>query len=508
MAVYYRRDFLGLLSAVVLGLLILLTPSTMLVHPWFLDTYAFAAEAVYVVRNGHIGTFHHLLENPTLGLTFGPLLMITGIDPFVLQKIYPGFFAIIFTVLLYITAKKIKIDNESLVVAPLLFVSIAWPNELHLCRLSLSLVYYLASCLLLLHLIFQRSDRRIFVLLVLQVLILTMSHPATPLFFIANLATIFFLGRVWPKFRPKEFRVIIQTLLISAVAWILWNTLMPSVAISSLASLFQNVVKSLTENRYEFFHGATIFQAYSPIYGLVINIRFALTLAIFILMILLLFAMYHYLRDRKVLVVLTGWIMGNMLGTGLLVCFGQGYSAITKPTILNFVSWAPLGALVFSILSSKSGIYVKIKRVAKCVFVVALIIVPLLLIPIIKYGSLPLLYPTSKELAHKEFLDLHWAGGKLIYFEGNLPYGYSYILHGVGELEYATYVFDYGGVDSILASGSSLWITYRVVTRDGFFNYNSSMLSLVENLTLYQSTYNVVYDSGWPESILIPRTRS
>jgi hypothetical protein len=200
--------------------------------------------------------------------------------------------------------------------------------------------------------------------------------------------------------------------------------------------------------------------------------------------------------------------MGNMLGTGLLVCFGQGYSAITKPTILNFVSWAPLGALVFSILSSKSGIYVKIKRVAKCVFVVALIIVPLLLIPIIKYGSLPLLYPTSKELAHKEFLDLHWAGGKLIYFEGNLPYGYSYILHGVGELEYATYVFDYGGVDSILASGSSLWITYRVVTRDGFFNYNSSMLSLVENLTLYQSTYNVVYDSGWPESILIPRTRS
>jgi len=507
MTIYYRRDLVGLLSLIVLGLLILWTPSIMLVQPWFLDSYPFAAEAVYVVRNGHLGDFHFLSVSPPLGLTFGSFLMITGISPFILQKIYPGLFATIFVLLLYVTAKKMKIGKESLVVAPLLFISIAWPNEFHLSRQSISLIYYLASWLFLSHLIFQRRDRRILVLLVLQIFILTMSHPATPLFFVTNLVAIAFFGWMWPKFRLKEFRVVIQTLLISAVTWILWNSLMPTWAIGSLVNMSENLVKSILENPSEISGAARIFQTYTPIYSLVINIRFALTFAVFVSAVLLLFIMYRYPGDSKVLLFLTAWIISNIFSSVPLLYSGLGF--FSRPSLFTFISWAPLGALVYNISASKSGTHVKIKSVAKRVFLVAFVIVPLIFIPIIKYAPLPFLYPTSRELANKEFLDLHGAGGgKVAYLEFNLPYGYSYILHGIGEPAPSLVHFANEGSDPILASKSTLWITYRLITRDAFWNYTPSMLYIVKNLTLYQTIYNKVYDSGWPDHILIPRSES
>ena len=512
MAVYYRRDFLGLLSAIVLGLLIIWTPSIMLVQPWFLDTYPFVAEAVYVVRNGHIGDFHVLSINPPLGLTFGPFLMITGISPSMLQKIYPGLFATIFAVLLYITAKKMKIGKESLVLAPLLFISIAWPLELHFSRQSISLIYYLASWLLLLHLI-QRSDRRIFALLVSQIFLLTMSHPATPLFFIANLATIAFLGRIWPKFRPKEFRVIVQTLLISALAWIAWNLLSPTGTIRTFASIAENLVSSLIESPSEVSGIARIFAKYTPLYGLTINIRFALTLAVFISAILLPFAMYRYLQDRKILVILTGWIISNMFSSVPLLYAGLPY--FTKPVLFTFISWAPLGALVHNTLTTKrkSGMRVKIKSVEKWFFIVAFIVIPLLLTPLIKHGPLPILYSTSRELANKSFLDLYRSETELVvYLEFNLPYGYGYILYGHYEPKALPMweVYHYGeGVDSRV-DNALVWITERLLVRDAFFVYKPSMLQVVENFTqtLPENMHNKVYDAGWPEWILIPSSRS
>lgn len=517
MAIYYRRNFLGLLSVIVLGLLILWTPSIMLVQPWFLDTYPFAAEAVYVVRNGYIGKLNHLSASPALGLTFGPFLMITGISPFMLQKIYPGLFAIIFAVLLYVTAKKMKIGNEASVVAPLLFISIAWPNELHFCRQSFSLIFYLTSWFLLLHLVFRKSDRRIFMLLVAQVFALTMSHPATPLFFVFNvatMATVAFLDQMWQKIRRKAraravvIRACTQILLISASAWIFWNAFNPATrALRDLTGIINNLVASLARNPSEVSGVTTIFANYSPIYGLAINIRFALTLAVFVSAILLPFVIYRYVQDRKLMVILTGWVISNMFTSVPLLYAGLGYFA--RPALFTFISWATSGALVYSVLASKSEMYIKIKSLAKYVFLLVFIIVPLFFIPIIKYGPIPFLYPTSRELVHKEFLDLHWVSGRrLVYLEFNLPYGYSYILHGIKELPRSTIYRHSEGLDSVLTSRKSLWITYRLCTRDAFRNYTPSMLYVVENLTLYQTTYNKIYDSGWPESILIPMPNS
>jgi hypothetical protein len=536
MAIYWRRSYLGLLSAIVLSLLILWTPSIMLVQPWFPDTYPFVAEAVYVVRNGHLGDFHYLSINPALGLFFGPFLMITGINPFMLIKIYPGIVAVIFTVLLYLIAKKMKIGKESLVVAPLLFLSIAWPNELHLCRQSFSLAYYLMSWFLLLRLVFQGPDRRIFVLLVTQVVLLTMSHPATPLFFMANLVAIAIIGRVLREFRPKESSVITQTLLISAVAWIFWNALNPATgAIRNFIGILENLVASLTENPSEVSGITKIFAQYTPVYELAINIRFGLTLAVFAsAMLLSLFTMYQlflkgfltrirllrkwfmFLKmsiDRTVLVILTGWITSNLFTSIPLLYAGLPYFA--RPVLFTLIAWAPLGTLAYGILATKqkSGLTTKTKKAMRCVFLVAFVVLPSLLIPIIKYGPLPFLYPTSKELANKRFLDLHMGNsGVLVYFEYNLPYSCSYILdwhtstHGPRSLTLESVYSPGKGLDTSLIDQASLWITYRLVTRDAFNIYIPSMLNVVENVTqiLPETSHNKVYDSGWPEWVLTP----
>ena len=519
MAVYWRRSYLGMLSVIVLSLLILWTPSIMLVQPWFLDTYPFVAEAVYVVRNGHLGDFHYLSVNPALGLFFGPFLMITGISPLMLIKIYPGFLAIILAVLLYLVAEKMKIGKESLVVAPLLFVSIAWPNELHLCRQSFSLIFYLTSWFLILRLIFKKADRRTFGLLISQIFLLTMSHPASPIFFIANLAGVAILGQVLGRkdFRRKELRLIAYTLLISTFCWTLWNFLLPTGAIRTLTCMMRNLIESLSQRPSEVSGITKIFAEYTSIYGLVIDIRFTLTLTVFIIAILSSFALYRYFSTRKVLLILTGWLVSNMSSSILLLYAGLPFFA--RPALFTFIAWAPLGALAYKALVAKrkSGLHAKMKSVMRSVFLVAFIVLPLLLMPIIKYGPLPFLYSTSRELASKRFLDLHLGNsGILVYLEYNLPWGYSYILdehapaHKTMSLTIGSFYLPGEGLDTSLIDQASLWITYRLVTRDAFYNYTPSMLHAVENVTLVlpETTHDKIYDSGWPEWILVPRSNS
>jgi hypothetical protein len=519
MAIYWRRSYLGLLSAIVLSLLILLTPSMMFVQPWFPDTYPFVSEAVYVMRNGHIGDFHYLSVSPSLGLLFGPFLVLTGISPFMLIKIYPGIIAVILTVLLYLIAKKIKIGKGSPVIAALLFVSIAWPNELHLCRQSFSLIFYIASWFLLLRLTFHGPDRRILALLVSQIILQVLSHPATPLFFIANLSTILILDYVLAGLRRKEFKsrpVILPTLLTSSFLWILWNSFTPTGAIRNLESIAGNLITSLFTTPTEVPGVARIFVGYTPIYRAIIDSRLVLTAAIFSSAVLFPLLMYRYLRDRNALVMLMGWVMSNMASSVLLLYAGLPYFA--RPALFAFMAWGPLGAIVYDILAKKrkSGIQRKIKSVAAGAFLVGFIIVPSLLMPLIKYSPLPFLYTTGRELTSKSFLNLHWSGNtEVIYFDAvYIANTYSWLFYGsntsIRSVEIYSIYSPNEGLDPNIVNRSALWVTYKPVTRDAFWNYNPSYLQVVENVTqlLPKTTHNKVYDSGWPECILLPRNGS
>jgi len=476
----------------------------MLFQPFHLDSFPFVAEAVYVLRNGHLGDFHYLSESSPLGLTFGCLLSITGMSPISLLKIYPGFFIIVCVLFVHLIANKLKPGSTTSIVAPLLFVSILWPSIFHFSRQSFSLIFYFSSLFLLVWLLFEKFDRRIFALLFLQTLLLSISHPATPMFFMFNLVAIAVFGWTFKNVQAKESRLVINVLVISVIIWLLWNMVgtTPGV-IHSLREISQSLITALTESPSVISGITQIFAGRTQAYRWIIDIRFLMTGAVYLVSFLIPLITYRYTTHKKALLFLTSWAWSNMLVTVPLLYAGLPY--FQKPFLFTISAWAPLTAFALA--------YKKDLRIEKsmCILAAILIMAGSLLIPLIKYGPLPLEYAPSKELVSKTFLDFHGSLAPIIYFE-DPAYHYSYILYNKSDLSARSYsvfgIYEHGqGLNSTILSENSAWVTYRTLTRDAFWQYYPSMWMIVENVTetLPQTTHNKIYDSGWPEYILVPR---
>jgi hypothetical protein len=509
-AIKYRRYLLGLFSAALLSLLVLWTPDVMMVQPWFPDSYPFTAEAVYVVRNGHLGNFHYLSINPVVGLVFGPFMAITGITPTTLQKVYTAFLAVILVVFIYLIAKAAKIKREGWVIAPLLYISIAWPNEFHLSRQSFSLVYYLACWFLLLYLIFRKADRRVFALLVLQLILTVMAEPATPVFLMANLLLVLVLALLSHNRQAKQLGIIVTALAVLSFSWFLWNLFVSSEGIVSFANMGKTLMSSLVENPSEISGMGRLSVGYTPIYDFVIKIRLILTAVIFCSAIFFLLAAYKRHMEHASWIILTGWTISS-ISSALLILY-NGLAYFDRPALFSFFPWAILGASVFGMLSEKKVSLMqaraRAKKVAKYVFLVVFIILPLFLMPVLKYGPLPILYPSSQELAERSFYALYQNQTyHVVYFEYDGAYEISYIRYGIMEPAGSGVGLIYvpgEGLNTTVAANSILWITSRITMRDAFYIYTPSYPDIVENLSRCDITYNKVYDGGWSQWILVP----
>jgi hypothetical protein len=222
-ALISQNRFIRIFSVIAFTLLIMLTPSVMFTNPWHMDSYPFTGEGVYVQINSELGNAHYLSESPALGLVLGSFLMITGINPLVLMRIYPSIVAIICVLIVYSLAEKLKIDKKSAVFAPLCLVAIMWPNAFHVSRQSFALLYYLASWLCLFMLILNPKDRKISLILVIQLILIVITHPATPIFFMTNLVAVIIVGGIFRKLGRREIKLIAGTLGLCAFTWILWN---------------------------------------------------------------------------------------------------------------------------------------------------------------------------------------------------------------------------------------------------------------------------------------------
>jgi hypothetical protein len=500
-----KQELTRVISVCVLALLIIWTPSVMYVQPWHLDAYPFVAEAVHIERNAHLGDLHYLSGSPALGLTFGAFMLITGVTPLTLLKIFPGFLALLFVALVYLMADKLKIGKKTAIIAPLLFISVMWPDVFHFSRFSFSLLYYFTSLFLLFYLIFKKFDRRILALLFIQIIPLVISHPATPLFFMYNLVAIAVLAFASRKFQSKETKLICITLAVVSIIWLLWNMIgtTPGV-IYTLKDISQNVVNSLIQSPTTVSGVSRILVGYNTVYREIINVRLVLMLAIYLCAFLIPIIMYKRLKSQKVLFILTAWAWSNMSVAIPLLYAGLPY--FQKPVFFAMASWGPLALLLFK---TKSRVWI---RKAKYIFLVAFIISSALLIPLYKYAPVTLEYPPSKELTSKSFLDLYGSTSiGFIYFE-DPAYYYSYILYNQSDLAVLHYgvlsIYNFGeGLNYSIVAENSLWITSRLLARDAFWAYDPSMHEIVENVTvtLPETTHNKVYDSGYPESILVPR---
>jgi len=492
-----------IISVVVLGLLVIWTPSVMLSQPFDLDSYPFVAEPVYVARSGHLANLHYLSENPALGLTFGPFLLITGMNPIDFLKVYSAIAITLMVLLVYAIANRLKLGTTGGIVASLAFVSILWPNVFHLSRQSFSLIYYLISLLLLIQLLFSKPSRRILILLCLSVVLMVLSHPATPLFFIYNLVAVLVLGRFFGRISSNESRLIANVLMVSLSIWLFWNMLgtAPGV-VYSIKDIVGGVIASLIENPSEVSGITKIFVGRTTIYSGIINLRLALTIFAYFVSFLAPIVMYRRFRDKKLLLVLTGVVWSNMSTAVPLLLAGLPY--FEKPALFLLTVWGLMVALVYK-ENIAGNPHSKIRKLIN-VFFVILIITSSLLVPIIKYASVPLEYAPTVELAGQRFGESYKGNGLFIYPEDPV-YLYTYVSIGLEPPRRISSLFwSYvpgEGINVTNAGAGALWISTRLMSRDAFWAYTPSLKEEVERLDISLQTRNKVYDSGWPEHIFV-----
>jgi hypothetical protein len=463
-----------------------------------------------------LANFHYLSTNPVVGLVFGSFMAITGIPPTTLQKVYTAFLAVILVVFIYLIAKAAKIKREGWVIAPLLFIAIAWPNEFDLSRQSFSLVYYVACWFLLLYLIFRKADRRVFALLVLQIILVVMAHPATPVFLMANLLLVVVLALLSHNLQAKQLGIIVAALAVLSFSWFLWNLFVSPMGIVSIDSMGKTLMSSLEENPTEISGlaklsagGSTQLASYTLIYHFLINIKLIVTAVIFCSAIFFLLVTYKRHMEHGSWIILTGWTISSMSSAVLILYNGLAY--FDRPALFSFFPWAILGASVFGMLNEKKGRLMqaraRAKKAAKYVFLVVFIILPLFLMPVLKYDSLPILYPSSQELAEKCFYALYQNQTyQVAYFEYDGAYEISYIRYGIMEPagSGAGLIVPGEGLNTTVAANLVLWISSRITMRDAFYNYTPSWHDIVENLSRCDITHNKVYDGGWSQWILTP----
>ena len=498
-ALFFKRGTVSLIAAIIFGLLLLWTPSIMIVQLWPMDTFPFLREAVYVTRTGY-GSTDVLGETPGLGLFVGSFISLTDIDPFLVAKLYPAFFTVIFVTFLYSIGKELGLEKVPVLV-PLLSVAVMWPNEIHLSRQCFSLIFYVAALFLFLRLM-KKRDRRILSMLLFTILLLVISHPVSSIFFMTSLGAIIVLGSVLRKLQPKDYRLMISTIFFTAVSWIVWNAycLQTSKGLDVLVKLSQSFMTAILKNPTEVSGMSRILSGYTSIYSAIINLRLGLTVFIGLSAIVFSAIIYWYSKNKKNVTMTVSWLAPGAVSAVLLLYVGLPFMA--RPALFFFISWAPLGAWVYNRLNQK-----RLKRM-KIIFVSVFIILPALLLPIIKYAPLPFTFATSQELAAVTFTDIYYNGSSYIYLEASPPYSYTYIAYNFRNtsktLTFDSWYLPEEGVSQKLIFEHPTLVIYRVITRDAFWEYNPSMSDVVTNLTLCEETLNKVYDSGYPYSFFIP----
>jgi hypothetical protein len=498
-ALFFKRGTVSLIAAIIFGLLLLWTPSIMIVQLWPMDTFPFLGQAVYVTRTGYAST-DVLGETPGLGLFVGSFISLTDIDPFLVAKLYPAFFTVIFVTFLYLIGKELGLEKVPVLV-PLLSVAVMWPNEIHLSRQCFSLIFYVAALFLFLRLM-KKRDRRILPLLFFTILLLVISHPVSSIFFMTSLGAIIVLGLVLRKLQSKDYRLMISTTFFTAVSWIVWNAycLQTSKGLDVLVQLSQSFMTAILKNPTEVSGMSRILSGYTSIYSAIINLRLGLTVFIGLSAIVFSAIIYWYSKNKKNVTLTVSWLAPGAVSAVLLLYVGLPFMA--RPALFFFISWAPLGAWVYNRLNQK-----RLKKL-KIIFVSVFIILPALLLPIIKYAPLPFTFATSQELAAVTFTDIYYNGSNYIYLEASPPYSYTYIAYNFRNasktLTFDSWYLPEEGVSQKLIFEHPTLVIYRVITRDAFWEYNPSMSDVVTNLTLCDETLNKVYDSGYPYSFFIP----
>lgn len=502
LALFCKKDYGKLVSVLCVASLVEVTPSLMLVNPWVLDQYPYLAEPVWLVKNAYIASIHYLAEVPGLGLMFSQLMLVTGLDPFILSKAFSLISAIILVLPTFLLSKGLC-GNGALI--PLLFLSVntAQINTFH--RSSYFFILFLIIILSLWNRVTKRAaGYSIITIVTFSAAVL--AYPGsiiipsiilvtpTLLKFARSVQNVIFAKRVE---KADELDIKFSFLYIVGVlfaciflAWCIYC------ASGNLALIARTINQALTELSEPFAlltpHSTLGHVPTTPLFASILRARMLLVLIVLGLGLLGPFYMIFRKKPEH--------FIHMMYLSLLIVLLPYIFTSWNQWFVTHFYTYTLLLA------TASIAVFQRLKQ-STCIktIVAALIIIGLAILPFNRYASVPYLHPTTQELKASYFIHSYYIEGGCVYYTEYPPFTLIQILINKNPRWELSYMKPEEWLEGKTTKSAGYVLSYRVLARDAYYIYPVSRQNLLDNLanTLKES-HNLIYCNDYYIKIFMP----
>ena len=500
MVMFSSKPSYRLLAVLSLAFIIEFLPSYILANPWIPDQYPYLSEAYWIYLYGNISNIHYLSLVPGLGLTYGIFEIATNTNPFILSKVFSLIQALALVILLAPLSKKTT-GNESLL--PLLFSSFNYFYQINIFhRFSLFFTLTLAFLYIIFTMVLKRNyNWRLFLISAILFSAIVLAFPASGYILAIIIGAYIILKFIKKGEFSAQFKFLMITLFTIFISWFSYINYIE--LINNIGNFWQNIINVIQlkvtfeeSAKHPFSTGLT------TLFKLIVYIRLILEGGVIFAGFFI--AMYKFItlmiKDKAEKPTIFPYVLTLM--------------SVILPTPFFLTEWARWAfynfsayILLFSLISILLYLNVQssrkkverplfMKKLLKILTIFTIIIV-LLLVPLLRYTSIPYLNISTPELFSVFFVYEYYTFNHYCYYFEYPPYTLVGLLvqrETIHELT-GTYWFE-----NITSPGLYM-ITNRALTREGFYIYPQPLairLEVIENYLLLHG--DKIYDDGYNRS--------
>ena len=494
MVMLSSRSSYRLVAVLSLAFIIEFLPSFMMVNPWLPDQYPYLSEAYWIYLHGKISDVHRLSTVPGLGLLYGIFEITINLDPFIISKAFSFVQAIALVVMLAPLSKKLA-NNEALL--PLLFISFnyfAQINVFH--RAALHFTY----TLVLIYLISTISNNRHLEwrhLLASTVIFCAMvlTYPGSG-FVLVSITIAYVLSYIIGKGFLTTLKLLIFIFLVIFGVWYIytaWSEIRIAGSIwDSLMKVLKLELSAMESATHPYSTGLT------PLFKTIVYVRLVIEGGVI--------AMGFLVASYKYVQAVISYFKRE--DSDIPFAYTLTLASLIAPAPWLLTEWSRWSFykfsayfLLFSLMSLVSYAYLqhRLRRSAKTLLLfvrvsaIFIITIALLLVPLLRYASIPYLHVTTSELSTMFFVHKYFTFNQGCYYLEYAPYTlprlivYGEMSHDVSSM----YWFEN------LSLGLYV-LTDRALTREGFYVYPQPLQEKLRELESYMVIQGSrVYDSRY-----------
>jgi len=497
MTIFHPRPFHRVLAVLILAFIIEFLPSVIMVNPWLPDQYPYLAEAYWIYLHGEISDVHYLSIVPGLGLSYGVFEIVTNLSPFAISKAFSLFQAIMLVTMLISLSKKLT-DNYALL--PLLFLSFnyfAQINVFH--RAGLHFTYtliFLYSFLTMLS--YQHLKLRYLIASAIVFSAMVLTYPGSG-FILVTIIGAYILLYIAGK-APSLLKLSVMVL---SIIFGVWYGYVASIELRAIGHFWDSLLKVLgLELSFEESMTHPFSEGLTPLFSVLIYTRLLIEGGVIVagcLVALFKYAsaitsrlrgrggndvLFVYVLTLASLIAPAPWLLTE-LSRWSFYKFNHYFLLFSLMSLLHYTHSQSRLRELASLLPIKTKILVSVA-----------IISALLLVPLLRYASMPYLHVTTPELHSTLFVHGYFMFNSKCYYLEYPPY--IRVLVRGDTLHELTYMYWFENL-----SVGLYVITDRALTRDGFYLYPQPLqvrLQELENVLtirgdkVYDNEYNRIYD--------------